>query len=99
MTQLHYNYNFKKPPSSNPKALLLEYKCPGGESEKRIEVNHKADLTFMVPKKTPHNMDCEANYVLNTCSRVKLECSFERKANGACVLDKAVIKYGGKTFT
>ena len=74
--------------------------CPGGESEKTIEVNNKADLTFMVLEKTPHNMDCEANYVLNTCSRVRLECSFEMKAKGkACVGDKAVIKYGGKTFT
>ena len=53
----------------------------------------------MVPKKTPHNMDCKANYVLNTCSRVKLECSFEMKAKGkACKGDKAVIKYGGKTI-
>ena len=54
----------------------------------------------MVPKKTPHNMDCEANYVLNTCSRVKLECSFEMKAVGkACKGDKAVIAYGGKKNT
>ena len=77
-----------------------KYQCPGGESQKTIKVNNKAKLTFMVPKKTPHNMDCEANYVLNTCSRVKIECSFEMKAAGkACKGDKAVIKNGGKKIT
>ena len=81
-------------------SLYLEYKCPGGESEKTIEVNNKAQLTFLVPKKTPHNMNCEANYKLNTCSRVKLECSFEMKAVGkACKGDKAVITNGGKKIT
>ena len=81
-------------------SLLLEYKCPGGKSKKTIEVNNKAQLTFMVPKKTPHNMNCEANYVLKTCSMVKLECSFEMKAAGkACKGDKVVIKNGGKKIT
>merc|ERR1719510_2419589 len=77
-----------------------KYQCPGGESAKTITVNHKAKLTFMVPKKTPHNMDCKANYKLNTCSRVKLECSFKMTATGkACKEDKAVIAYGGKKYT
>ena len=77
-----------------------EYQCPKDESQKTIKVNNKAKLTFMVPKKTPHNMDCEANYMLNTCSRVKLECSFEMKAVGkACKGDKAVIMNGGKKIT
>ena len=80
--------------------LLLEYQCTGGESEITIKVNNNAKLTFMVPKKTPHNMDCEANYMLNTCSRVNLECSFEMKAAGkACKEDKAVITNGGKKIT
>merc|ERR1712062_327727 len=54
----------------------------------------------MVPKKTPHNMDCEANYVMNTCSRAKLQCAFKMKAKGkTCVGDKAVITNKGKTIT
>merc|ERR550519_423024 len=77
-----------------------KYQCPGGESEKTITVNNKAKLTFMVAKKTPHNMDCEANYVMGTCSRVKLQCNFKMKAKGkACKGDKAVITNGKKTIT
>merc|ERR1719242_2200099 len=77
-----------------------KYQCPGGESEKTITVNNKAKLTFMVPKKTPHNMNCEANYVMGTCSRIKLQCNFKMKAKGkACTGDKAVITNGGKTIT
>merc|ERR1719400_1345276 len=86
--------------SSSIAGAQNKYQCPGGESQKTIKVNNKAKLTFLVPKKTPHNMDCEANYVLNTCSRVKLQCSFKMKAKGkTCVGDKAVITNGGKTFT
>merc|ERR1719150_2179706 len=77
-----------------------KYQCPKDESQKTIKVNNKAKLTFMVPKKTPHNMDCEANYVMNTCSRAKLQCAFKMKAKGkTCVGDKAVITNKGKTIT
>ena len=77
-----------------------EYQCPKDESQKTIKVNNKAKLTFMVPKKTPHNMDCEANYVMNTCSRAKLQCAFKMKAKGkTCVGDKAVITNKGKSIT
>ena len=63
-------------------------------------MNNKAKLTFVVPKKTPHNMDCAANYVLGTCSRVNVKCTFKMKAKGAtCVGDKAVITVGGKSTT
>merc|ERR1719150_26319 len=77
-----------------------KYQCPKDESQKTIKVNNKAKLTFMVPKKTPHNMDCEANYVMNTCSRAKLQCAFKMKAKGkTCVGDKAVITNKGKSIT
>merc|ERR1719361_2139750 len=86
--------------ASSSIAGAQKYQCSGGESEKTITVNHKAKLTFMVPKKTPHNMDCEAKYVMGTCSRVKLQCAFKMKAKGkACKGDKAVITNGGKTIT
>merc|ERR1719400_1577281 len=77
-----------------------KYLCPGGESEKTITVNNKAKLTFLVAKKTPHNMDCEAKYVMGSCSRIKLQCAFKMRAKGkACKGDKAVITNGGKTIT
>merc|ERR1719411_2389370 len=76
------------------------YQCPTGDSDTTITVNNKAKLTFMVPKKTPHNMDCAANYVLGTCSRVNIKCTFKMKAKGAtCVGDEAVITVGGKSTT
>merc|ERR1719192_2296339 len=74
--------------------------CKAGDSDTTITVNNKAKLTFVVPKKTPHNMDCAANYVLGTCSRVNIKCTFKMKAKGAtCVGDKALITVGGKTTT
>merc|ERR1711981_1310443 len=77
-----------------------KYLCPGGVSNKTITVNHKAKLTFLVEKKTPHDMNCEAKYVMGSCSKVKLQCAFKMKAKGkACVGDKAVITNGGKTIT
>ena len=76
------------------------YECLGGQSEETITVNDKADLTFLVAKKTPHNMDCQADYEFGTCSRVKLVCNFKMKGTGkACLGDKAVITYGTKTTT
>ena len=76
------------------------YQCPGGETEETTTVNNKAKLTFTVPKKTPHNMNCQANYVMGTCSEVKLVCNFKMKGTGkTCLGDKAVITYGTKTST
>ena len=63
-----------------------------------MTVNNRAKLTFLVAKKTPHNMDCQADYEFGTCSRVKLVCNFKMKGTGkACLGDKAVITYGTKT--
>ena len=65
-----------------------------------MTVNNRAKLTFLVAKKTPHNMDCQADYEFGTCSRVKLVCNFKMKGTGkACLGDKAVITYGTKTTT
>ena len=70
------------------------YQCPGGQSEETITVNDEAKLTFLVAKKTPHNMDCQANYVMGTCSRVKLQCAFKLKGE-----DKAIVTLGTNSTT
>ena len=80
--------------------IAESYQCPGGESQQTMTVNNRAKLTFLVAKKTPHNMDCQADYEFGTCSRVKLVCNFKMKGTGkACLGDKAVITYGTKTTT
>merc|ERR1719220_2567740 len=77
-----------------------KYLCPAGETDETITVNNKAKLQFMVAKKTAHNMDCSANYVMGTCSRVKLVCKFKLNGKGkACSGDQALITANGKTTT
>ena len=73
---------------------LESYQCPEGQSEETITVNDEADLAFLVAKKTPHNLDCQANYVMGTCSRVELQCAFKMKGD-----DKAVVTLGINTIT
>merc|ERR1711874_541541 len=46
------------------------------------------------------NMNCEANYVMDGCSRVKLVCKFKLNGRGkACSGDKALVTANGKTTT
>ena len=73
---------------------LESYQCPEGQSEETIEVNGEADLAFLVAKKTPHNMNCQANYVMGSCSKVELECDFKMKGK-----DKALVMLGVNTIT
>ena len=73
---------------------LESYQCAKGQSEETITVNDEADLTFLVAKKTPHNLDCQANYVMGSCSRVELECDFKMKGK-----DKALVMLGVNTIT
>ena len=54
-----------------------------------MTVNNRAKLTFLVAKKTPHNLDCRANYVMGTCARVQLQCAFKLKGE-----DKALVTLG-----
>ena len=79
------------------------YVCPTGFSSESLTVNNKARLTFALPggKKTPHNLNCTAHYVLGTCAKVKLQCNFKMKGGGInCSSgDKAVVTYGSKTIT
>ena len=82
--QLHAEYIFP----------LESYQCPEGQSEETITVNGEADLAFLVAKKTPHNLDCQANYVMGSCSRVELECDFKMKGK-----DKAAVMLGINTIT
>ena len=70
-------------------SFVENYQCPGGQSEETITVNDEADLTFLVTKNTPHNMDCRANYVMGTCDRVDLQCDFKMKGE-----DKALVTLG-----
>ena len=58
-------------------------------------------MTLPGGKKTPHNLNCTANYVLGTCSKVKLQCSFKMKGSGVgCSRgDRATLTYGSKTIT
>ena len=73
---------------------LESYQCPKGQSEVTITVNNGADLIFLVAKKTPHNLDCQANYVMGTCSRVELQCAFKMKGE-----DKALVTLGTNIIT
>ena len=82
--QLHAEYIFP----------LESYQCPEGQSEETITVNGEADLAFLVAKKTPHNLDCQANYVMGSCSKVELECDFKMKGK-----DKALVMLGVNTIT
>ena len=59
--------------------------------------SHESELTFLV-KKTPHNMDCQANYEMGTCSRVNLACKFKLAGKGkTCKGDRAVVTFGTET--
>ena len=75
-------------------SFVESYLCPGGQSKESITVNDEAELTFMVAKKTPHNLDCRANYVMGTCARVELQCDFTMNAK-----DKIVFTLGTNTIT
>ena len=74
-------------------SFVESYLCPGGQSEESITVNDEADLTFLLAKKTPHNLDCRANYVMGTCARVELQCAFKLKGE-----DKALVSLGKNTI-
>jgi len=77
-----------------------KYLCPAGATNETITVKNKAKLQFLVAKKTAHNMSCEANYVMETCSRVKLACKFKLNGRGkACTGDQALVTANGKTTT
>merc|ERR1711971_1399479 len=77
-----------------------KYLCPANQTDATITVNNKAKLQFLVAKKTAHNMDCTANYVMGTCSRVKLVCKFKLNGRGkACTGDQALVTANGKTTT
>merc|ERR1719458_404849 len=77
-----------------------KYLCPANQTDATITVNNKAKLQFLVAKKTAHNMDCTANYVMGTCSRVKLVCKFKLNGRGkACSGDQALVTANGKTTT
>merc|ERR550539_1008442 len=77
-----------------------KYLCPAGATNETITVKNKAKLQFLVAKKTAHNMSCEANYVMETCSRVKLACKFKLNGRGkACSGDQALVTANGKTTT
>merc|ERR1719458_721135 len=77
-----------------------KYLCPANQTDATITVNNKAKLQFLVAKKTAHNMDCTANYVMGTCSRVKLACKFKLNGRGkACSGDQALVTANGKTTT
>ena len=87
---------FVFPSERSPKLLPLveSYQCPKDQSEETITVNDGARLTFLVAKKTLHNMDCQANYVMGTCSRVKLQCAFKLRGK-----DTADVMLGINTTT
>ena len=73
--------------------LVESYQCPKDQSEETITVNDEAELTFMVAKKTPHNLDCRANYVMGTCARVELQCAFKMKGE-----DKGLVTLGANNI-
>ena len=74
-------------------SFVESYQCPGGQSKESITVDDEAELTFMVAKKTPHNLDCQANYVMGTCARVELQCAFKMKGE-----DKGLVTLGANNI-